>query len=122
MGEGAVGATAVREDLRIPEFVIDSSPVAPPTNKADLTQNLQVLTGIGDGKVSLSRQPIHSPLTVSEDVDDLEATAVGQRLRQSRELVKQRCLGCPALPLGRALHDLLRHLHSLTSSSARCPA
>src|SRR5207237_5422883 len=93
-------------------------------NKADLTQNLQVLTGICDGKSSLSRQALHRALAIGKDVDDLEPPAVRQRLRQSGELVKQRCLGCPSIPLGRAVRRLRRHFRfprSIPLDMARGP-
>src|SRR5438093_5177305 len=56
------------EHLRITERVVDSSSVAPSADKAGLTQNLQVLTGICDGKSSLSRQALHGALAIGKDV------------------------------------------------------
>src|SRR5204863_9616810 len=100
------------EHLRIPELVVDSSSVAPPADKADLTQNLQVLTGICDGKASLSRQPLHGALPIGKDVDDLEPPAVRQGLREASELVKEGGLGSSTVAFARAL-AWLRHVQLL---------
>src|SRR5256885_286359 len=100
------------EHLRIPELVVDSSSVAPPADKADLTQNLQVLTGICDGKASLNRQPLHGTLAIGKDVDDLEPPAVRQGLCEASELVKEGSLGSSAVAFARAL-AWLRHVQIL---------
>src|ERR1700694_354005 len=68
------------EHLRILEFVVDAGAVTPAANKADLTQDLQVLTGVRDGKPCLRCEPLDGAFAVGEDVDDLEAPAVCQRL------------------------------------------
>src|SRR5207244_12136141 len=96
--------------------VVDASSVAPPANKADLTQNLQVLTGICDGKSSLSRQPLNGPLAIGKDVDDLEPPAVRQRLCEASELIKEGSFGSSAAGLTRPL-VCVRHVRLLARSS-----
>src|SRR5439155_22649643 len=93
-------------------LVVDASTVAPPADKADLTQNLQVLTGICDGKSSLSRQALHGALAIGKDVDDLEPPAVGQGLCEASEPVKEGGLGSSTVGFARAL-AWLRHVQLL---------
>src|SRR5438552_14124100 len=112
LGSHATQVAPHVEHLRILELVVDASSVAPPADKADLTQNLQVLTGICDGKSSLSRQPLNGPLAIGKDVDDLEPPAVRQRLCESSELVKEGGLRSSAVGLTRAL-ACLRHVQLL---------
>src|SRR5438132_1560042 len=102
MGKSAVGAAAVGHHFF----------VAGQADKADLTQNLQVLTGICDGKSSLSRQTLHGTLAIGKDVDDLEPPAVRQRLCEASELVKEGGLGYATIGVARAL-AWLRHVQLL---------
>jgi hypothetical protein len=103
LGSHAAQVAPQVEHLRIPELVVDASTVPPAADQTYLTEQLQVLTGVRNGEPGLRCQALDRALAVGEDVDDLEAPPVRQRLRQPGELIKQRRFGCPAVPLDRLL-------------------
>jgi len=96
------------KDLRIVEGIADGSSLPPSADQADFAQHLQVLTGIGNRDAGLGSQALDRAFAVREDVQDLETSAVGERLAQAGELIEERRLGSPAAGLGsrNALHHL----------------
>ena len=109
------------EHLQAAQRVVAPGAVPPAADKADLTEDLQVLTGVCDGEPGLRCEPVDSPLTVGEDVQDLEPAAVRQCLCQVGELVEKGGLGPSTVPFAAGL-AYLAHVHLLEGRKYRSPS
>src|ERR671919_2983865 len=74
------------------EPVVDPRAVAAGTDEPRSRELLQVMRGVGDALLDLARQLVDRALALGENVDDLGATAVANRLRNRGERIEERGL------------------------------
>ncbi len=76
--------------------VVDAQAVPPAADETGAQQVLQVLGGVGDALVDLGGDLLDVPLALGEQVDDLRAPAVAERLGRRGQAVEQPVLRRPA--------------------------
>ena len=80
------------EHALVGEAVVDGGARPARLDEPAAAQRLQVLGGVGHRQAGLAGELVHAPLALREQLDELEAVRVGERLGHARELFEERTL------------------------------